>query len=93
MNQREAFEAWRQDNRPSCWHADWFTQMMQDLAWKSWQAATASKPKQEEVAHDAIELAAMIMSDCGISTINSSRLQAKIASRVTMYAAGYGVEK
>lgn len=87
MGQREMFEAWWQDNRPSCWHADWFTQMMQDLAWKSWQASLASQWQPEETTHDAIELAAMIMSDCGISTINSSRLQAKIAARIAMYAA------
>jgi hypothetical protein len=50
MNQREAFEAWWQDNRPSCWHADWFTQTMQDLAWKSWQAALASQWQPIETA-------------------------------------------
>lgn len=50
MNQREAFEAWWQDNRPSCWHADWYTKMMRDLAESAWQAALASQWQPIETA-------------------------------------------
>lgn len=40
--QREMFEAWWQENRPSCWSADWYAKMQQDMAWSAWQAAIAT---------------------------------------------------
>lgn len=42
--QREMFEAWWQESRPSCWVTDWYANMLQDIAWRAWQAALAAQP-------------------------------------------------
>lgn len=48
--QREMFEAWWQENRPSCWPADWYAKMQQDMAWRAWQAAIAAQWQPIETA-------------------------------------------
>lgn len=48
--QREMFEAWWQENRPSCWSADWYAKMQQDMAWRAWQAAIAAQWQPIETA-------------------------------------------
>lgn len=67
MDQKEAFEAWWQDNRPSCWHADWYEKMMRDLAESAWQASAATVKESLTVHSDPIAWAVITKDgDCRI---------------------------
>ena len=57
-----------------------------NMLWEIWQAALSAVPAQEPDYND-IQLAELIMSDCGLSTLNSESLVERIAGRIAKHIA------